>query len=268
MHCISAVLLAASATVAAPAAAQQAQSPAVAERVNPFGVSFSTGVDYSSGDYGLDEKTKILVVPFSLRATTGNVALTASLPYIRLDGPGGVVVGPGGEPLPGVPSAGGVRKGLGDLSLGATYTIPSETLGGLELGLGARVKLPTASKRRQLSTGETDFTVSADISYPVGTVVPFVNLGYRVLGDPDGFDLRNGPTASVGSSFQFGKAVLIASYDYARASSALSDDSHEIFAGLSAPVSSGLTLTGYTVAGLSDGSPDFGVGLLLTAKVY
>jgi hypothetical protein len=254
--------------IAAPAAAQQGQSPAVAERVNPFGLSFSTGVDYSSGDYGLDEKTKILVVPFSLRATTGNAAFTASLPYIRLDGPGGVVIGPGGEPLPGVPSAGGVRNGLGDLSLGATYTIPAEALGGLELGLGGRVKLATASKQRQLSTGKTDVTFSADISYPIGTVVPFVNLGYRVLGDPEGFDLRNGPTASVGSSFQLGSAVLIASYDYARASSALSDDSHEIFAGLSAPVTSGLTLTGYTVAGLSDGSPDFGVGLLLTAKVF
>ncbi|MDP8914112.1 MAG: hypothetical protein M3N39_11120, partial [Pseudomonadota bacterium] len=150
MRCIFAVILAASAMIAAPAAAQQAQSPAVSERVNPFGLSFSTGVDYSSGDYGLDEKTKILVVPFSLRATTGNVAFTASLPYIRLDGPGGVVVGPGGEPLPGVPSGGGVRKGLGDLSLGATYTIPAEALGGLELGLGGRVKLPTASKQRQL----------------------------------------------------------------------------------------------------------------------
>lgn len=268
MRSIFAVLLAASAIAATPAAAQQVQSPAAIEKVNPFGLSFSTGVDYSSGDYGLDEKTKILVVPFSLRATTGNLAFTASLPYLRIDGPGGVVVGPGGEPLPGVPSAGGVRKGLGDLSLGATYTIPAETLGGLELGLGGRVKLPTASKQRQLSTGKTDFTVSADISYPMGTVVPFVNLGYRVLGDPDGFDLRNGPTASVGSTFQVGQAVLIASYDYARASSALSEDSHEIFAGLSGPVTSGLTLTGYAVAGLSDGSPDFGVGLLLTAKIF
>lgn len=268
MRIISAALVAGLATMAAPAAAQQVNIPAVEKRTNPFGLSFSTGVDYSTGDYGLDEKTKILVVPFSLRATAGDVAFTASLPYLRIDGPGGVVVGPGGEPLPGVPSEGGVREGIGDLSLGATYTVPAEHLGGLELGLGARVKLPTASKERQLSTGETDFTVSADVSYPIGTVVPFVNLGYRFLGDPDGFDLRDGPTASVGSSFQLGTAVLIASYDYARAISPLSEDSHEIFAGLSGPLTSGLTLTGYGIAGLSNGSPDFGVGLLVTANIF
>lgn len=268
MRIVSATVTAALALIAIPAAAQQTQSPAVSERVNPFGLSFSTGIDYSSGDYGLEEKTDILVIPFSLRATTGNLALTASLPYLRIDGPGGVVVGPGGEPLPGVPTEGGIRKGVGDLSTGVTYTIPAEALGGAELGLGARVKLPTASKSRQLSTGKTDVTVSADLSYPVGTVVPFVNLGYRFLGDPEGFDLRNGPTASVGSSFQLGTAVLITSYDYARAISPLSEDSHEIFAGLSGPVTSALTLTGYGVVGLSNGSPDFGVGLLVTAKAF
>lgn len=191
-----------------------------------------------------------------------------SVPYISIDGSGGVVVGPGGEPLPGVPTTSGKRSGIGDLSLGASYTVPSETLGGLELALGGRVKLPTSSKEEQLSTGETDLTLSADASYAFGNVVPFVNVGYRWLGDPEGFNLRNGPTASIGSSFILGRSVLITSYDYARASSALTDDSHELFAGLSAPLSSSLTLTGYGIAGLSEGSPDVGAGLLITAKLF
>ncbi|HWH21668.1 MAG TPA: transporter [Allosphingosinicella sp.] len=263
----SAITTASLLAVAAPAAAQQTPGR-VEERANPFGLSFSTGIDYSSGDYGLDENTKILVVPFTLRATTGNLAFTASLPYLSIDGPGGVVVGPGGEPLPGVPTEGGKRDGIGDLSLGATYTIPAANLGGAELALGGRVKLPTSSRDQQLSTGKTDFSVSGDLSFPMGNVVPFVNLGYRWLGDPEGADLRNGPTASVGSSFVLGQSVLIASYDYARATSRLTEDSHEIFAGLSAPVSSAFTMTGYGVAGLSKGSPDFGLGVLLTAKVF
>lgn len=252
--------------LAAPAAAQQV--PAGAERANPLGLTFSTGIDYSTGDYGLAEDTDILVVPFSLRATTGNLAFTASIPYISIDGPGGVVIGPGGEPLPGVPTTSGKRSGIGDLSLGTTYTIPAAAMGGLELALGGRVKLPTSPQSEQLSTGETDFSVSADASYAFGNVIPFVNVGYRWLGDPTGVDLRNGPTASIGSSFQFGRSVLIASYDYARASSRLAEDSHEVFAGLSTPVSSALTLTGYGIAGLSQGSPDVGVGLLITAKIF
>lgn len=82
-------------------------------------MSASTGVDYSSGDYGAAEDTEILVIPFVLRAPTSNLAFTASVPYIRIDGPAGVVLGPGGEPLPGTGTGAGVREGIGDLNLGA-----------------------------------------------------------------------------------------------------------------------------------------------------
>lgn len=257
---------AAIATLPAAALAQGTQTDRVPD--SGFSFSISTGVDYSTGSYGQTEDTDILVVPISARATAGRLSFTATLPYLRIDGPGGVVLGPGGDPLPGVPTTAGVRDGFGDLSLGATYTIPADELGGLEIGLGGRVKLPTSSQARQLSTGETDVSLSADISYTIGNVIPFVNVGYRFLGDPEGFDLRNGPTASIGSSFVMGRSVLIASYDYARSVSPATDDSHELFGGLSGPVGSRLNLTGYGVVGLSDGSPDFGVGVLLTARVF
>src|SRR4051812_14294382 len=122
MRAISLAWAAAAALMPAlPAYAQQAQN--LADKANPFGVSVSTGVDYSSGDYGLPQNTDILVVPVSLRATTGNLAFSATLPYLRIDGPGGVVVGPDGQPIPGVPSIPGARSGIGDVSLGATYTL-------------------------------------------------------------------------------------------------------------------------------------------------
>ncbi len=243
-------------------------APAVAQSTNgdsDYGISFTTGVDYSSGDYGLDEKTEILVVPFSLRATAGPMAFTASLPYLRISGPG-AVLGPDGRPLPGVPTASGTRSGIGDLSLGASYTIPASAMAGLELNFGGRVKIPTSDKDDQLSSGKTDYSMSAEAAYEFGNVVPFVSVGYRFLGDPEGFDLRNGPTASVGSSFLFGDTVLITSYDYARSSTPAVADAHELFAGLSVPATRVFTLTGYGIAGLTEGSPDYGVGLLLTTK--
>lgn len=241
--------------------------PAAAQESDDLGLTFSTGVDYSSGDYGAASKTKILVVPFSLRASAGNSRFTATVPYLRLDSPGGVVVGPGGEPLPGVPSQTGVRKGLGDLSLGYAYSIPADRLGGVELELGGRVKLPTSSDRKQLGTGKTDAAISAELSYPAGLFAPFVNVGYRFLGDPTGVELDNGFTGSVGTTAQLGTVVAIASYDYTEASSPLAEDAHELFAALSGPVSDRLTLTGYGIAGLSEGSPDFGVGLLLSVRL-
>jgi hypothetical protein len=261
--------IAAAALAAVPAAAQKTDAPQVEKRVNPFTISASTGIDYSSGDYGLPADTDILVVPLSVRAKTGPLAISATLPWIRIEGPSGVLVGPDGQPLPGVPTASGVRKGLGDLSVGATYTLPGTLLGGLELGLGGRVKLPTSPKSRGLTTGKADFSVSADLSYPTGNVMPFVNFGYRIPGDPAGIDLRSGPTASAGATVRVGgSAVLIGSYDYARSSSRIAEDSHELFGGLSARVSKRFNLTGYGVAGLSRGSPDLGVGILLTAGIF
>lgn len=265
------VLLASAAlalAVSHPAAAQQAQALAAAQKNSPFAMSVSTGVDYSTGDYGLAQDTKILVVPLSARATFGDFAFSATVPYLRIDGPGGVVVGADGQPLPGVPSIPGARDGVGDVSLGATYSLHPVPLSGLEIGLGGRVKFPTSAQSQHLGTGKTDVKVSADISYAVGNFVPFVNVGYRFLGDPQGFPLRDGPTASIGASAPIGSSVLIVSYDYARASSALSADSQELFGGLSVPVTQRLTVTGYGVAGLSKGSPDFGAGLLLTVKVF
>jgi hypothetical protein len=244
-------------------------TPAHAERipnVDDWGFSLSTGIDYSSGDYGQTEKTEILVVPLSARVKAGWIRLSATLPYLRIDSPGGVVIGPDGTPLPGVPTASGVREGLGDLSLAATASLPPAMLGGLHIDLTGRVKLPTSKDSDGLGTGETDYTVAADISYPIGNIAPFVTIGYRMPGDPEGFELRNSIRTSVGTSVVLGRMVAIASYDYARASSPLAEDAHELFGALNGPLNKQLNWTLYGIAGMSEGSPDAGVGALITFK--
>lgn len=236
-----------------------------------LGVSFTAGADYSVGDYGGPANTKILVVPFSLRAKTGPLRISATLPYLRIDGPGNIVGGGDGGPIvidPNDPTPREVREGLGDLSLAATYSLPSEALGGFEVDLGARVKLPTSSERKRLGTGKTDFAVSVDVARPVGAITPFVNVGYRMPGDPDGVELKNTFTTSVGATVSAGSTTLIASYDYSEASSALAKDSHSLFGGLSVPVSERFSLIGYGTGGLSEGAADYGVGLLLSAKLF
>jgi len=253
------------AALASPVMAQQTAEPAA--KSGPS-LSFTTGVDYSSGDYGLADKTKILVVPIVARLLADDFAITGSVPYIRLDTPGGVVIGPDGKPIPGVPTTAGKTNGFGDPTVGVKYTVPSSLVGDVDLSVGGRVKLPVASRSKGLSTGKTDYAATVEAGYTFGTVSPFVEVGYRWLGDPDGVNLRNGPTLSVGSSFAFGKTVLITSYDYARSATASTDDSSDLFGGVAVPVGRRLTLTGYGTKGLSNGSPDYGVGLLLTAKAF
>jgi hypothetical protein len=261
-----AAALAAASFLASPAAAQQ---PGALRSDKSLGLSLTTGADFSSGRFGAPADTDILVVPVSLRARKGPIRITATLPYLRLDGPANIVGGGEGGPIvidPNAPTPRRVREGLGDLSLGVDYSLPSAALGGFQVDLGVRVKLPTSARGRGLSTGKTDIGLVADISRTVGKVSPFLTLGYRMPGDPDGFDLRNTATVSAGASVTLGRLVAIGAYDYAGATSSLSFESHSLFGALAAPVGKQVTLTGYGSIGLSRGAPDYGVGLLVTFR--
>lgn len=253
------IALGASAAVASPAVAQAQE-----DRQGPE-ISVTTGVDYSSGDYGTGIDTNILVVPVAARVSTGDLRFSASVPYIRIDGAGSIVGGDGGPIIvdPATPSA--KRSGIGDLTLGANYGIPENRIG-VGIDLGARVKLPTAETG--LGTGKTDFSFSGELSRTFGTVTPFVQAGYRIMGDPDGIDLENVFFGSVGASTSLGSggSVLLASYDYRQATSALVEDSEEVFGAFSTPLSKALNLTLYGSAGLSDGAPDYGLGAMVTFK--
>src|SRR3546814_10317928 len=74
---ISSILIAASA-VAAPALAEPT-------------VELSTGLEYQEGEYGTGESIEIWTVPTSVRVQSGQVILSATLPYLRVDAPGNVV---------------------------------------------------------------------------------------------------------------------------------------------------------------------------------
>jgi hypothetical protein len=106
------------------------------------------------------------------------------------------------------------------------------------------------------------------VARPIGAFAPFVNLAYRMPGNPEGAALRNSVLTSVGATLTAGSTTFIASYDYSGAASALAEDSHSLFGGLNVPVADRLSFTGYGIAGLNDGAPDFGAGLLLSARIF
>jgi len=255
--------LAIASLLAAPALAQGPAGQGGTQG-NPS-VSLTTGVDYSSGKYGGPISTDILVVPASLRLTSGRWRFSATLPYLRIVGAQSVVAGDGG-PVVIDPNTPRVRRdGIGDLSLSSTYAIPEDAFG-LGVELTGRVKVPTASRSRGLGTGKADFAASAELSKTFGTVTPFVEGGYRWIGSPSGIRLRNAPFASAGASIAFGKVVAIASYDYRGRTSDVSRSSKELFGALSGPLSRKVNWTFYGSAGLSSGAPDAGVGLMLSYK--
>ena len=267
--------LATIATFAVASSPVLAQDRTVEEIVNAgdrgSAILLSTGIDFSTGHYGDIQSTEIIVVPVSLRYRAADwLSLGLSSAWIRIDGPG-VVLGPDNEPLPGFPTARQTRKGLGDLGASATASLPLGEDTPWSIDLTGRVKLPTASKRRGLTTGKTDVSFGADVSYLAGKWLPFVEIGIRIPGDIAGLDLRNSPSVSLGAARVLGTTgkggAVIVTYDWQRAFSPLAADSHSLFAAYSHPVSKRLDLTGYGSVGLSSGSAGIEAGILVTAKL-
>ena len=112
-------------------------------------------------------------------------------------------------------------------------------------------------------------TVQAEVSKFIGPLLPFASIGYRFVGQPETFTLNDTWIASAGAAYYFSnKASIGVSYDYKEAASALAEDSKEIFAYLDVKATKKWGIVLYGIAGLSDGSPDFGAGLQLKLTAF
>lgn len=248
--------------------------PALAEETpgtfTDFQFTGTLGMEYSNGSYGTTHNTNVEMGLPVLSVESGDFKLTASMPYMRISGRGLVVFDASGNPI--VVSrrasvAPDVRTGFGDLNLSATYSVPPSFLGDFELKLTATTKVPTASTRRRLSTGESDYGVSADLSRQFGSWGPFLTVGYLWAGQPTSTTLQlyNTTSVSVGTSYEISdKLVAVASYDYDSSGNRLVSSSKGLFGSLSWVRDNGMTLTGYATVGLSSGSPGVGAGMLVS----
>lgn len=227
---------------------------------------FSTGLDFSSGDYGGDPvDTEITFVPFTTTYKSDLWTLRATVPWVQIDGAGtvlgagdgGVVIGnPGGQPLEAT-----TESGLGDIWLSATYALEAIPGNLFYLDIGARLKLPTADEEKGLGTGEADYTLQADLFKPIGNATPFLTLAYKMKGEPSDLQLDDVMFVSVGSDFRISADTNFGlSVDYQESSHSGSDDSLELFGYINQSVNSNWSIMLYGYSGLDDGSPDYGVG--------
>lgn len=238
---------------------------------------FSTGFDYSSGNYGADEDTDITYIPLSGSYKVGSWTAKVTVPWLEIKGPGGVVGGGDGvvvirprnnsgnvptpTPTPVVQST-TTESGLGDIWASLKYAVdgfPGE-LGFLDVT--AKVKIPTADEGDGLGTGETDYTLQADYAKPMGRLTPLLTVAYKIKGDPSGVDLDDVWYVSAGANWRIESALNVgASLDFQEAASDGADDAVELFAYLDYKLSNVWSVTPYLYFGFTDGSPDEGLGV-------
>ena len=231
--------------------------------------TYSTGFDYSSGDYGDDPvDTDITYIPLSTSYRTGNWKLKATLPWVEINGPGTVIgAGDGGVITDTGPGQISTESGIGDIWLSATYNtdlIPADLI---YLDLGVKVKLATADEDKGLGTGEMDYSLQADIFKPIGNMMPFATLAYKMKGSPDGLQLDDVIYLSLGNDFEVSEKVHVGlSLDYQESSTSTGDDSLEVMSYFNRKLSRKWSLMFYAYKGLDDGSPDYGLGLQISHR--
>lgn len=235
-------------------------SSGAAAALEPVAARFKVGLgyNYSTGNYGTSETTEISYVPLTLNAQIGRWSVQGTIPYLRISGPGGFIQGPDGP----IQTTSGESDGLGDTLLRGSYALPPINVWMPFIEVFGLVKFPTASREKGLGTGEFDFGLETEVAWAVGRFSPFAVVGYRFLGSPPDTPLDNVFLGSVGGVYRIldslTAGVLL---DYRQAPSANVGERLEIVPFASWRVHPQWVFDVYTTAGLSSGSPDFGVGL-------
>lgn len=224
-------------------------------------VTVSSGLDYSTGDYGQVRNTNILVVPFSVRYKTDAWSYKVATVYQYIEeGSGGFLIG--GNIVPNNRGLTNV-SGLGDFIVSTRYTFDTITNLDTEFDLTGRVKLATADETKGLGTGSNDYTVELGVYQPlINNVDMFSSLGYRIKGDLPQTKLNNVWLGSVGFSFPWDedtKFGLI--YDFRQSAITGGPAISEINPYWDWKIDKNRSMNTYGVFGLSNGSPNFGAGM-------
>lgn len=253
-------------------AAMSLVAPLCVAAESDLGVSL--GAEYTTGDYGTGVDTSIWYFPFSFSYENEATTFSVTVPYLIIKGPGNVTPAIGDTPRGMAPGMGAMQvvrprsaatstrreSGLGDVVLSGSVRLAAETPAQPRIDLTGKIKLATADEDSNLGTGENDYAVQLDLEKRDF----FGYFGYRIYGDPPGINLDNVAYGLVGLSHPLNSVTHAGVSLYAQqAASAGTDKQLELSLFLSRKLGKGNQLRPYVVLGLSDGSPDWGVGVTL-----
>jgi hypothetical protein len=235
------------------------------------GLSLGTGLHYSTGDYGTGVDTEIISVPLMARYERDRLILKLTVPWIEISGGASVIPGVGAVTSNNPRRRGGAgatattdasASGLGDTVASATYAVFYDSASRSGIDLTGRVKLPTADEDEGLGTGETDFGAQVDVYKAIDDITYFGGVGYTVLGDAPNLALKDDVwNINLGASYKIDSRDSAGlSYDWRQPLAASSSRLSEITAFWVHSFDRRWKGQAYFLKGLSDGSPDWGVG--------
>jgi len=233
-----------------------------------------TGFSYQGGDFGTRQNSQTIFMPFTFRYLGERFDFGLTIPFVYKDSSAAISI-IDGRPIR-------IRKdpvsnlidlfapGVGDLALkGRLYLFDDPGTDSFLPAITptARIKFPTADESEGLGTGEFDFGLGLELDKQINNIFLFSDFGYTFIGEPPGTNLRNQIALGTGIGYQILES-LSASIAFAWSRSLVSgtDDPMDIITNVSWQITRTLTWTPFVSAGLTDGSPDFGVGFTLSKR--
>lgn len=227
--------------------------------------SIAIGMQASRGDYGSKIDTTIVSVPVSVQLRRGGWQLEASLPWLRVSGDRTVLPTYGPVPLMG-PLPGGTGRtgrntttGVGDLELAAKYSV--DTGGAVGIDIGVAAKLATADEARGLGTGTNDYAIGLDVHRAVGDTLLFAGAELAWLGGSSRITADTQQRVTVGLGRRAGPGHLGVAYAHRSALADHVDARRDAAVFYDAATGNGRKVRVHASRGLSDGSPDWGIGV-------
>ena len=221
---------------------------------------YSTGFDYSQGDFGLDEDSRLFFVPVGVTADYERWRFRLVVPFLVSDGPSLILEGDGVDPSTTLSDE---NSGMGEIAVSASYLVSPPIEGWPLLDLGLSISLPTRTKL-ELGTGGWAFAPRVELFERYGRVTPYAAFGrkfFTVGSLDDRFFTSVGASFEILDWLSFGSA-----YDWLEATGGNTSDAHEITPYLSISAPGGWSFSPYGLVGLSEGAPDFGVGFSLSLQ--
>lgn len=219
--------------------------------------TFSSGVDYSAGNYGFDEETKLLYVPTGITMDYGRWRFRMLLPLLYNDGPSSVDVA-------GRSTDSERSVGLGQIETSGSYLFPPIAQAFPYVELTGRVQAPTETES-DLGSGTWSFDVQIDLFKEWGRVTPFASFGRQFY---TGNQITDRFHTSVGAGVRIHDRVSAGlAYDFFESTSGGQRyNAHSLVPFASVRIGERWTLGPYGVIGFSDGAPDYGVGIRLSVR--
>jgi hypothetical protein len=202
---------------------------------------------YTQGNFGTHIRNELYTLTPEIGYVADDYDLSASLPLqsLRVSGDGGSIS----------------ESGIGDAVLRGGRRLWRDAQGQLSLNGALSIKLATGDESKGLGSGATDVSGLLSIGRKMGAYSFTVLAGYTEVGEPAGVTYDNVVSYGVGVNRSFARTNIFASLQGQTSVLPGGTPPLDLDLGFFRLLSAEYVFTAHTFVGLSDGSPDGGVGI-------